>query len=196
MITCFNRDIDGKCLAYNGVECSKNCKARIVRIEDKIALLECLLRMSQANKDRRRLTKELKAAEAVREAQRQKRYEDWMKCYMDDIHRGEKGGASESDSNRKTGMKQLMKDNRPVGIKPTKSQQEEYRKALKDFEEQVGEKMEKLSRTGISRSKIDSYTGIPICFIDSGMGHCRGQQSAGGRIGKECRECSYFKEGV
>ena len=116
-----------------------------------------------------------------------------MSCYLEDLHRGEKGGASESDSNRKTGLKQLMKDNRPVGVKPTKAQQEEYKAALHEFEEQVGEKMEKLGRTSLSHSKINSYTGEPICFVDAG-GYCRGQLTGAGKLAKDCKTCPYLKE--
>lgn len=192
-ITCFNRDLEGVCLAYNKGVCSKDCPARIATVEQRIELLKCLLKRSQARKDQRRLEEELEAAYKVKEAKDQGKYEGWMKCYMEDMHRGEKGGASESDSNRKTGLKQLMKDNRPVGVKPTKAQQEEYKAALHEFEEQVGEKMEKLGRTSLSHSKINSYTGEPICFVDAG-GYCRGQLTGAGKLAKDCKTCPYLKE--
>lgn len=192
-ITCFNRDKQGICLAFNNGECSENCPARIADVDSKIDLLKCLLAKAQSKKDRRKLEEELEAAQLVKEAIKAKKLEGWMSCYLEDLHRGEKGGASESDSNRKTSMKQLMKDNRPVGVKPTKAQQEEYKEALHEFEEQVGEKMEKLSRTSLSHSKVNSYTGEPICFIDAGGGYCKGQYMGSGKLAKDCKTCPYLK---
>lgn len=180
-------------MAYTKPECSKNCQARIVRLEDKAKLLRCLLSQTQSKKDRRKLENELQETIRASQLLLEGKFEGWMGCYIQDLHRGEKGGASESDSNRKTGMKQLMKDNRPVGIKPTKSQLEEYKKALLEFEEEVGEKMEKLGRTGLSHSRMDSYTGEPICFMDAG-GYCRGQLTGAGKLAKDCKTCPYLKE--
>lgn len=192
-ITCFNRDQRGLCLAYNKGECSEDCPARIANVDSKIDLLRCLLSRAQSKKDKRKLEEELEAAQLVKEAIKSRKLEGWMSCYLEDLHRGEKGGASESDSNRKTGLKQLMKDNRPVGVKPTQAQLAEYKEALHEFEEQVGEKMEKLGRTSLSHSKINSYTGEPICFVDAG-GYCRGQLTGAGKLAKDCKTCPYLKE--
>lgn len=194
MITCFNRDTNGECLAFNEAECCPECSARIKTVDEKINLLTCLLIRAQAKKDRRRLEEELEAAREVKRAQEAGRLKDWMSCYLEDLHRGSGGGQSESDSNRKTSLKQLMKDNRPVGVKPTRAQQKEYKQALAEFEEQVEEKMEKLGRTSMSHAKRDSYTGVPICFVDHGLGKCNGQRSARGRLHKDCRECPYLRE--
>lgn len=180
-------------MAYTKPECSQNCQARIVRLEDKAKLLRCLLAQTQSKKDHRKLEKELEETIQASQLLREGKFEGWMSCYFQDLRRGEKGGASESDSNRATGMKQLMKDNRPVGIKPTKAQLEEYKEALHEFEEQVGEKMEKLGRTSLSHSKINSYTGEPICFVDAG-GYCRGQLTGAGKLAKDCKTCPYLKE--
>lgn len=193
MITCFNRDKNGECLAYKVAECCPECSARIKTVDEKINLLTCLLIKAQAKKDKRRLEEELEAAREVKKAQEAGKLKDWMSCYLEDLHRGEKGGASESDSNRKTGLKQLMKDNRPVDVKPNKAQQEEYKQALAEFEEEHG-KLEKLGRTSLSHSKINSYTGVPICFADQGLGKCNGQRSAGGKLHKDCKECPYLRE--
>lgn len=193
-ITCFNRDQRGLCLAYNNGECSEDCPARIANVDSKIDLLRCLLSRAQSKKDKRKLEEELEAAQLVKEAIKTRKLEGWMSCYLEDLHRGEKGGASESDSNRKTGLKQLMKDNRSVGVKPTQAQLAEYKEALHEFEEQVGEKMEKLGRTSLSHSKINSYTGEPICFVDAG-GYCRGQLTGAGKLAKDCKTCPYLKEG-
>lgn len=195
-VTCFNRDLEGRCMAYTKGQCFWDCPARIPNVDRKIDLLQCLLKRSQAKKDIRKLTEELEAAQRVQSAIREGKFEGWMSCYMEDLHRGTGGGQSESDSNRKTGLKQLMKDNRSVGVKPTKAQTEEYKEALKDFEEQVGEKMEKLGRTSLSHSKFNFYTGLPICFMDNGIGSCNGQRTGSGRWSKDCRECPYRKKGV
>ena len=58
-LICYNRDRDGKCMAYTKPECSQNCQARIVRLEDKAKLLRCLLAQTQSKKDHRKLEKEL-----------------------------------------------------------------------------------------------------------------------------------------
>lgn len=195
MITCFNRDKNGECLAFNEAECCPECSARIKTVDEKINLLICLLVRAQAKKDKRRLEEELEAAREVKRAQEAGKLKDWMGCYLEDLHRGEKGGASESDSNRKTSLKQLMKDNRSVDVKPNKVQQEEYKRALAEFEERMGEKMEKLGRTSMSHSKIDSYTRVPICFADHGLGKCNGQRSAGDKLHRDCRECPYLRGG-
>lgn len=194
MITCFNRDKEGECLAFNVAQCCPECPARIRTVDEKINLLTCLLVKAQAKKDKRKLEEELDDARKVKAAQKEGKLEGWMSCYLEDLHRGEKGGASESDSNRKTGLKQLMKDNRAIETKPTKEQQAEYKKALQEFEEEHG-KLEKLGRTSLSHSKINSYTGVPICFSDHGMGMCNGQRSAKGTLSKDCRECPYLREG-
>ena len=194
MITCFNRDKEGECLAFNVAECCPECSARIKTVDEKINLLTCLLIRAQAKKDKRKIEEELDAARRVKAAQEEGKLEGWMSCYLEDLHRGERGGASESDSNRKTGLKQLMKDNRAIETKPTKEQQAEYKEALQEFEEEHG-KLEKLGRTSLSHSKINSYTGVPICFSDHGLGMCNGQRSAKGTLSKDCRECPYLREG-
>ena len=99
---------------------------------------------------------ELAEAGEFKLAQNRGKFEDWMSCYLDDKHRGSGGGASESDSNKKAGMKQLMKDNRAIETKLSKTQQEEYKDALQKFEEEHG-KLEKLGRSSLSRSTVDSY---------------------------------------
>lgn len=193
-VTCFNRNREGRCMAYTRAECSWECPARISNIDQKINLLHCLLARLQSKKDIRKMAEELEDAYQVKRAIQEGKMEGWMSCYIEDLHRGSGGGQSESDSNRKTGLKQLMKDNRSVGVKPTKAQQEEYKEALHQFEEEIGEKMEKLGRTSLSHSKVNSYTGLPICFVDDGVGTCRGQRSKHGTLAKDCKACTYLEE--
>lgn len=192
-ITCFNRDPNGRCLAYNEGRCSLDCQARITDINGKISLIKGLLIRAQSKKDKRNLERELQEAIKIRDNLRDGKFEGWMSCYMGDVHRGEKGGrASEGDSNRATGMKQLMKDNRSVDVKPNKAQQKEYKEALIAWEEENG-RLDRLGRSGLSGSRRDSYTGVPICFYDSGVGFCRGQRSGSGRLSKECKICDFLK---
>ena len=155
-VTCFNRDAKGCCLAFNDAVCSCDCEARITTIQAKIDLLTCLLNYAKSRADKIVLRRELDEALRVKEAERAGWYEDWMACYYEDRHRGSGGGSSEHDSNRSTGMKTLMKDNRSVGVKPTKSQMEEYQRELKKWEEE-NEKLPKLARSSLGKSKIDSY---------------------------------------
>lgn len=193
-MVCFNRDREGRCLAYNEANCSEGCSARIETIDQKIELLTCLLNKAQSKKDRRELGMELAEAGEYKLAQTRGKFEDWMSCYLDDKHRGSGGGASESDSNKKAGMKQLMKDNRIVETKPSKEQQAEYKEELRKWEEENG-KLEKLGRTSLSSSKMDSYVGVPICFSDHGLGKCNGQRSLRGTLSTDCKQCSYLREG-
>lgn len=194
-ITCFNRDEEGVCLAFNDTECSSDCPARLKTVEEKIKLLNCLLERAVSKKDINRLKRELQLALSAKQTLDLGKCEDWMSCYIADLHRGEKGGASEGDaSNRAKGMKQLMKDNRPMGIKPTKEQTTEYKTALAEFEEEQGEKMEKLGRSGVSHSLVDSYTGIPLCLRDNGFGECNGERFKNGKLKKKCEKCDWRKE--
>lgn len=155
-VTCFNRDRDGHCLAFTEERCSGTCSARITTIQAKIDLLNSLLNYARSRVDKAKLRKELEEALEVQGAERTGRYDDWMACYYEDRHRGSGGGSSEQDSNRSTGMKTLMKDNRSVGVKPTKSQMEEYQAELGKWEEENG-KLPKLSRSSLGKSKTDTY---------------------------------------
>ena len=156
LVTCFNRNVKGECLAYTGVECCENCEARITTIQDKINLLSDLLSYARSRTDKAELRKELDEALRVQEAERAGCYEDWMSCYYEDRHRGSGGGSSEHDSNRSTGMKTLLKDNRGIDTKPTKSQMAEYQEELGKWEEENG-KLPKLARSSLGKSKTDSY---------------------------------------
>lgn len=193
-ITCFNRSREGECLAYNVACCSDSCSARIPTVEKKIALLRVLMSNCNARKDRLRIQKELDDALEYLTLIREGKYEDWMSCYLDDKHRGSGGGSSEGDSNRATAMKTLMKDNRPVDVKPNRVQLAQYKEELIKWEEENG-KLERLGRTGMSHSKIDSYTQIPICFVDDGVGTCKGITSGTNHhLEKYCKECSCINE--
>lgn len=189
---CYNRDEDGKCLAYSGVKCSESCLARITDIDQKIRMVHELLSKANAKKLKRELQRELQAAIWIKEAIRARKFQGWMGIYFEDLHRGSGGGQSESDSNRKTGMKQLMKDNRPVGVKPTKAQQEEYKAALSEWEE-GHERLERLGRSQLSSSKMDSYVGLPICLSDPDNETCCGEKTAKGELRAMCKTCPWVE---
>lgn len=155
-VTCFNRDSKGCCLAFNEAVCSCGCEARITTIQAKVDLLTCLLNYARSRVDKAALRRELDEALRVQEAERAGCYEDWMSCYYEDRHRGSGGGSSEHDSNRSTGMKTLLKDNRGIDTKPTKSQMAEYQAELNKWEEENG-KLPKLARSSLGKSKTDSY---------------------------------------
>lgn len=159
-VTCFNRDRNGDCLAFSEFTCSKNCSARLPIIEDKIKLLTHLLNYAKSRTDRAELRKELNEAIEVKQASEQGKYENWMSCYYEDRSRGSGGGSSEQDSNRSTSMKALLKDNRPVDVRPTRSQLKEYQAELDKWEEKNG-KLPKLGRSGLGRSKVDTYLEEP-----------------------------------
>lgn len=155
-VTCFNRDPDGRCMAFKEGVCSPDCSARIPTIGAKIELLVSLIAYSKSKAVTADLNKELAEAEKVQDAERSGKYEGWMACYYEDRRRGSGGGSSEHDSNRSTGMKTLLKDNRSVGVKPTKSQMAEYQAELGKWEEENG-KLPKLARSSLGKSKTDSY---------------------------------------
>lgn len=189
-MTCYNRDERGRCLAFSGVKCSEDCSARITDPLVKVRMLQCLLEKANAKKLRRNLQVELNMAIQTMIAIREKRFASWMAVYVEDLHRGSGGGQSESDSNRKTGLKQLMKDNRPVGVKPTKAQLEEYKEALADWEEAHG-RLERLGRGQLSGDRIDSYIGLPVCIEDKEEETCSGETTSSGRLRAVCQECPW-----
>lgn len=192
---CYNRNEKGQCAAFTGVECKEDCPARITDINQKITMLKSMIEKANAKKLTRSLRLELHMALLTRQAIIDGAVKDWMKVYVEDLHRGSGGGSSESDSNRKTGLKQLMKDNRPVDVKPSRSQLEEYQEALAAFEEEHG-KLQKLSRGQLSGSRIDSYTGLPVCIEDREGETCPGQKTSSGKLRALCKECPWRIEGA
>lgn len=155
-VICFNKDQEGRCMAYSEGRCHKDCEARIPTLEKKAELLRSLLNYANSQDAKYSLSQELSEVEALVAEKEKGKYDDWSSCYFEDRRRGSGGGSSEHDSNRSTGMKTLLKDNRSVGVKPTKSQLEEYQKELRKWEED-NEKLPKLSRSSLGKSKVDTY---------------------------------------
>ena len=83
------------------------------------------------------------------------------KAYLEDKHRGSGGGGSKNEGGR--GVKSLMKDNSAREVKErVKYEREYYKDALEEFEEKNGPLDKLKPDDGITRSKIDSYTGEEI----------------------------------
>lgn len=83
------------------------------------------------------------------------------KAYLEDKHRGSGGGGSKNEGGRE--VKSLMKDNSAREVKErVKYEREYYKDALEEFEEKNGPLDKLKPDDGITRSKIDSYTGEAI----------------------------------
>lgn len=82
-------------------------------------------------------------------------------AYLADKKRGSGGGKSENGSSDRNNP-QIMKDNRALETKWTKGENVQIREETEKFELEHG-KLERLGRTSMSNSKVDSYTGDEIC---------------------------------
>ena len=148
-IYCYNVDEDFRCAAFNRQHCKPDCSARIGSLRQLLKLYRGLLHGSrgEAGAYIRRISEIQK--EISLEEDKQIRA-----AYNEDLHRGSKGGSSESDSNNRASLKQRMKDNRSQECKPTRSQREEL-KSLTEQWEAENEKLPKLSRSMLSRKKTE-----------------------------------------
>lgn len=157
-----------QCCILKVFECPANCKAGIYTPEKYIEMLEEMLAYNEKNnntcgvlrKEIRTLREQYGIYYEINTKDINKSLVGLSRAYYEDTHRGERGGNSEGNSNP-AGMKQKMKDNRPVVCKMNKQQREEIKEATQEFESQHG-KLEKLSRSPLSRNKKDSYTGDDI----------------------------------
>jgi hypothetical protein len=83
------------------------------------------------------------------------------KCYLEDKHRGSGGGGNKNEGGRQ--VKQLMNDNSAREVKErVKYEREYYQDALHEFEDKHGALPKLKPDDGITRSKVDSYTGEEI----------------------------------
>ena len=163
---CMN-NVNGRCQALTGIKkCDPDCFARV---EDPIIKLRYLFDIYQKSKNhnnRWKIKKEIYDFMKEHDLGSQNPFHDsskyfgWYRCYVEDLKRGEKGGGASQKANT-TGLKQRMKDNRPIECKNTVADREAYTQAIQEFEEEHG-KLPKLSRYSLSKSKVDSYTGEPI----------------------------------
>lgn len=143
---CYNVDENYRCMAYSVAQCHAHCQAKIGTLRGLLKLYRSLrsrsLTSGYGSSYHYELDKSIKRIEAILDQEEDK---DIKSAYFSDIRRGKKGGSSESDSNRRTGLKQLMKDNRPVECKPTSQEREDLKQALQEWEDEHG-KLPKLSR--------------------------------------------------
>lgn len=83
------------------------------------------------------------------------------KCYQEDKHRGAGGGSKNEGGGRQ--IKALMNDNRDGETKElTQRERKPYKEALDKFEEEHGALDKLKPDDGMTRSKVDSYTGEAI----------------------------------
>ena len=100
----------------------------------------------------------LKVPDLTEKEEEHNPYAGLRQAYLEDISRGEKGGASEGNDNNN--VKQLMHDNRSRDTKLNSVEREKLRKATQEWEEQNG-KLPKLSRSSMGRSThCDGYLGM------------------------------------
>ena len=91
-------------------------------------------------------------------------YQGLQAAYAEDMNRGSGGGGSKNNKNSGAALKQKMKDNRPIDCKPTRGEINQYSEELKEWQEENDEKLDihKSIGYGMSRSKVDSYTGLNL----------------------------------
>lgn len=161
---CFNFDkVRERCKALLVDGCPENCSSRVVDPLEYIEMLEALIEYNKEapqvvadhRKEIRYIRRKFDLPEY--EIERSSRYVGWKDCYYEDKKRGERGGSSEQNSNP---SKPRTTDNRLVETKMNSIEREEYNKALQEWELEHG-KLDRLGR-GLSRNKVDEYTGKPI----------------------------------
>jgi hypothetical protein len=168
---CFNASPTGKsCLVLTVRGCPENCSAKITDPQKYIERLEEMLNYNAKNGHscatlRARIAGIRKKynipdPEDVGIKRELGAYAGLAEAYWQDTHRGEKGSHSEGNVNN-AAIKAKMKDNRPQECKLNSDAKQEIYEATKKFEEEHG-KLDKLSRSLMTRSKIDSYTGEEI----------------------------------
>lgn len=143
-IYCYNLDDGGKCMAFNQMDCNKACPARIGSLRQLLKLYQSLVYRSEEAKYYKEKIQTVKRILTYEEGKQIKA------AYKEDLHKGSKGGSSDSDSNSRASLKQKMKDNRPTECKLTQSQREEIKTAIEEWEAKHG-KLPRLSRSPLSR---------------------------------------------
>lgn len=164
-VYCYNlKDKRCKVLAVKGCpsNCPKGCSSRVTDPAKYIKTLRDILNYNKANPQFcAAIRREIREVQPDWTEEEDEQYKDWQQVYREDLNRGDRGGASESDANNKTSIKQKMKDNRPIECKQSQAERDQVKQATKEWEEEHG-KLDKLSRMPYSRNKVDSYTGEPI----------------------------------
>lgn len=147
---CYNIDSKNRCMAYNTTNCKEGCPARIGTLNSLLRLYR-ELRVTPSHPEAKFYKDQIqKISKEIQEEQRGQ----IMAAYYADTHRGSKGGSSESDSNVRAGLKQLMKDNRSQECKWTDAEKQEIKTLTEEWEAKHG-KLPKLSRSIVSRGKSE-----------------------------------------
>ena len=165
---CFNLSKNGRrCKVLTVKPCPNDCFARVTDPQKYIETLEALMFYNwETNKqmvaDLRKEVLAIRNKYNIADPEYEKdlragKFADWKQCYYEDLKRGERGGSSEQNSNP---SKPRTTDNRLVETKMNSIEREEYNKALQKWEAEHG-KLDRLGR-GLSRNKVDEYTGKPI----------------------------------
>lgn len=144
---CYNLDQEYKCMAYNHMDCHKDCPARIGSLSQLRKLYQSLLPKAYSV-DAKFYKDQIEQISVDLQKERQKQI---AAAYYADTHRGSKrGGSSESDSNARASIKQAMKDNRSQECKWTHSEKEKIKTLTEEWEAEHG-KLPKLPRSMLSR---------------------------------------------
>jgi hypothetical protein len=161
-IKCHNVDEKDRCNAFDRGSCYSNCPARIRTAAGMVDLLRDLRAHTKAgNNWCVNISGELQRFEMLAAEERANVTADWKAAYWEDTHRGGKGGGGEQQMSSEASTKQKMKDNRILATKPTFEEREQVKAATQEWEAENG-KLERLGRSSMGKSKVDTYTGEPI----------------------------------
>lgn len=152
---CLRIDDWGKCQAFKAPykdNCPSKCTNPSQIIRENEQLIVKNIKNTQYTAECRRIIKRMKAII----------YKEIYSAYQEDVNRGSGGGGSKNNKNSNAAIKQKMKDNRPLECKQTKGEIEHYKEELNEWQEEKGEKLDihKSIGYGMSRSNVDSYTGL------------------------------------
>ena len=141
-IYCYNVDSGMRCMAFKRMKCTEKCHARIGSLNQLLTIYESL-KGDQYTQSKIQLIRRMIWEEEERQIKA---------AYQEDLHRGTKGGSSDSDSNSRASLKQKMKDNRPVDCKWNSEEREKIKALTEEFEKEHG-KLPRLSRGALSRGE-------------------------------------------
>lgn len=146
-VYCYNLDESYRCMAFNEMDCSEECPARIGSLNQ---LFE-LYREMAYHLPRREAAYYWGQVKRIKESIVKEQDKQIRIAYNESLHRGSRGGSSESDSNNRASIKQKMKDNRPVECKWNSEEREQIKTLTEEFEAEHG-KLPRLSRSPLSRT--------------------------------------------
>ena len=165
-VKCLNvSDCGKRCKALKLLQCPVECFAKITDPETYIDMLGQLI-TANYDTNKQLIADYRKEIRGIQEkynlpiaALEIGKYAGWEKDYYDGLKRRPGGGGGgEKDTNP---SKPRENDNRVLETRWTKDERDKLMEETKKWEEEHG-KLEKLSRSPLTRNKIDSYTGEPI----------------------------------